>query len=179
MWVWFISMNQFKLSISINWFKMKVNHLYYHFKKVSLFIYIYIYIYLIQYFIICRHSRGNIFCAGGLRNKSGGGGGGGVGHVTRVMRDARRIRREAALHRMITVSKYRESDKKAVRSYAFESLSRYFDVIRWSFCTASIRTRLLWSKSATFVNKSLISSFNISEFVFIVAVFSLKKIFNK
>ncbi len=27
-------------------------------------------------------------------------------------------------------SKYRESDKKAVGSYAFQSLSRYFDVIR-------------------------------------------------
>ncbi len=35
--------------------------------------------------------------------------------------------------------KYRESDKKAVGSYAFESFSRYFDVIRWSFCAALLQ----------------------------------------
>ncbi len=40
-------------------------------------------------------------------------------------------------HRM--TSKYRESDQKAVGSYAFESLSRYFDVIRWSFCSALLQ----------------------------------------
>ncbi len=36
-------------------------------------------------------------------------------------------------------NKYRESDKKAVGSYAFESFSRYFDVIRWSFCAALLQ----------------------------------------
>ncbi len=42
-------------------------------------------------------------------------------------------------------SKYRESDKKAVGSYAFESLSRYFDVIRWAFCAAPLQVeRAQW-----------------------------------
>ncbi len=54
-------------------------------------------------------------------------------------------------HRM--TSKYRESDKKAVGSYAFESLSRYFDVIRWSFCTALIQVEralnLTWCNDVT------------------------------
>ncbi len=42
-------------------------------------------------------------------------------------------------HRM--TSKYRESYKKAVGSYAFKSLSRYFYVIRWS----SVQRRLKWN----------------------------------
>ncbi len=40
-------------------------------------------------------------------------------------------------HRM--TSKYRESDKRADGSYAFKSLSRYFDVIRWSFCAVLLQ----------------------------------------
>ncbi len=52
-----------------------------------------------------------------------------------------RIRLEAALRRMITV--WHQSTTRAIRyldgSYAFESLSRYFDVIRWLFCTALLQ----------------------------------------
>ncbi len=42
-------------------------------------------------------------------------------------------------------SKYHESDKRKDRAYAFESLSRYFDVIHWPFCAAplKVRTRLI------------------------------------
>jgi len=41
-------------------------------------------------------------------------------------------------------SQYRESDQRSDRSYAFQSFSRYFDVIHWSFYTAPCRTHL-WS----------------------------------
>ncbi len=37
-------------------------------------------------------------------------------------------------------AQYRESDKRADGSYAFEWLSRYFDV-HWSFCAASLQPR--------------------------------------
>ncbi len=40
-------------------------------------------------------------------------------------------------------SKYRESDKKAVGSYAFESLSRYFDKVIILLSAASSRTHLI------------------------------------
>ncbi len=39
-------------------------------------------------------------------------------------------------------------DKKAVGSYAFELLSRYFDVIRWSFCSALLQIERAYWKSA-------------------------------
>ncbi len=52
-------------------------------------------------------------------------------------------------HRM--TSKYRESNKKAVGSYAFESLLRYFDVIRWSFCSALLQVECtLWEKATPY-----------------------------
>ncbi len=42
-------------------------------------------------------------------------------------------------------SKYRESDKRADGSYALEWLSRYFDVIHWSFCAAPLQVeRTYW-----------------------------------
>ncbi len=41
----------------------------------------------------------------------------------------------------LMTSKYRESYKKAVGSYAFKSLLRYFDVIRWSFCSALLQVK--------------------------------------
>ncbi len=36
-------------------------------------------------------------------------------------------------------SKYRESDKREGGSYAFERLSRYFDVTHWTFCAAPLK----------------------------------------
>ncbi len=41
-------------------------------------------------------------------------------------------------------SKYRESDKRDW-SYAFEGLSRYFDVIHWPFCIASLKVERAYS----------------------------------
>ncbi len=46
-------------------------------------------------------------------------------------------------------SKYRESDKRADGSYAFEWLSRYFDVIHWPFYAAPLKVEcaviLMWT----------------------------------
>ncbi len=55
-------------------------------------------------------------------------------------------------HRM--TSKYRESYKKAVGSYAFKSLSRYFDVIRWSFCTAPLQVERASCHAITWLSGS-------------------------
>ncbi len=54
---------------------------------------------------------------------------------------SRCVRLEAALLRMVSV--WYQSTARAIREqtdhYAFESLSRYFDVIHWSFCTAPLK----------------------------------------
>ncbi len=45
-------------------------------------------------------------------------------------------------------SKYRERDKRADGSYAFEWLSRYFDVIHWLFCAAPLKVERAYLQMA-------------------------------
>ncbi len=60
--------------------------------------------------------------------------------------DNRCVRLEAALRRMINV--WHQSTARVIKEqtdpYAFESLSRYFDVTQRSFCTALLQVEHTW-----------------------------------
>ncbi len=62
-------------------------------------------------------------------------------HVWPFLRDNRCVRLEAALRR--TISVWHQSTARAIRKHkdpsALLSLSRYFDVIHWSFCAAPLQ----------------------------------------
>ncbi len=59
--------------------------------------------------------------------------------VLTVQTQARSTLSSTAQNAQCMTSKYRESDKRADGSYAFEWLSRYFDFIHWPFCAAPLK----------------------------------------